>query len=79
MNYLKMMYSNDNVNDLKLPSVGKDNDLVYGYTQEHHTVELYMQFWKRHDLDVVKKRYSSTLFQNNQSNLFSLEQMHGKW
>ena len=37
-----------------MPPIGNNYEYVYGYAQEHHTVELYMRLWKTHDIDVVR-------------------------
>ena len=46
-------YSNDDNSNLVMQSIEKNYDNVYGYAQEHHTVELYMRLWKRHNNDVI--------------------------
>ena len=51
--YMNDFYSDEKSNNLQIQSIGEDYDNVYGYAQEHHTVELYMRLWKRHSDDVI--------------------------
>ena len=39
-------------NSGSIPSLGDDNSPVYGYAQEHHTVELWLNIWKEHTKNV---------------------------
>ena len=36
----------------RIPSLGDDNSPVYGYAQEHHTLELWLNIWKEHTKNV---------------------------
>ena len=46
-------YSDKKSTNLQMQSIGEDYDNVYGYAQEHHTIELYMRLWKQHNDDVI--------------------------
>ena len=37
----------------EVPSLGDDNSKVYGYAQDHHTLELHLKLWVAHTNDVV--------------------------
>ena len=53
--YMKDFYGNKSSDNYIIQSIGADYDNVYGYAQEHHTLELYMRLWKRHNNDVIQK------------------------
>ena len=59
--YMDNFYSDDDNNNLVMQSIGQDYDNVYGYAQEHHTVELYMRLWKRHNNDVIENGTPPTI------------------
>ena len=70
--YLRELYSGDKKINLELPAIGNDYDVVYGYAQEHHTVELYMHLWKRHNDDVIANGTPPTI-----KKLYNLLVQHG--
>ena len=51
--YMKMFYSNLRDEEFHTDSVGAEYITAYGYTQEHHNLDLYMRLWKKLDDDVL--------------------------
>ena len=55
------MFNDDEKQEVQMQTLGEDYDNVYGYAQEHHTVELYMRLWKRHNRDVIRRGTPPTI------------------
>ena len=51
--YMKVLYQKGEDIEIQLQSIGNNYDNVYAYAQEHHTLELYMQLWKRFNDNVI--------------------------
>ena len=49
--YMPFTYVENAVQEI--PSLGKDFSKAYGYAQEHHTLELYLQLWLAHFKDIM--------------------------
>ena len=50
--FMSFAYNEENFGGV-FPDLGEDYSPVYGYAQEHHTVEMWLRLWKEHTKDVM--------------------------